>query len=482
MMIKVITPHSQDFGESVSSLINVSSRGLVGSDLSSFVKRAGAEAAHLLKGIEFKPGEQPIHMIAIGATEAYGPNRNGDGFKEATCRKYHDTFVKHARWYRNHKNKDPKISYGLVKASMYNEKMKRVELIVALNATKEAAARNGGLLADKEMQKIASGDGNWGVSMACKVAYDVCSGCGNKARNRDEYCTEDNCKYGGCRLNLTKVAEDGHVLHVDNPNPTWFDISDVYRPADRIAWVVGHYKAASGLYVAGGAELAEMAGIEAPEGVWAGDISNETIKLAGLARKLAEMEASISSFNPAFMYAIKRSAKQIPFWKTALDIKGTHPWSACASRGIMIPVEDWLSYKGQEKAACEVKKYLPNIFSRLIGDVSTIEKAAASRANPYNLVYSEKQASAAAKIEPSASVRPFMLEKKIVEAVVSNAQSPATMGVLEKSAECSEEYVKLAKEYAINQLQWIKAASGSLASEEIQLQYGKAVVAYNNMA
>ena len=39
MMIKVITPHSKDFGESVSSLIKVSSKGLVGSDLSSFVKR-----------------------------------------------------------------------------------------------------------------------------------------------------------------------------------------------------------------------------------------------------------------------------------------------------------------------------------------------------------------------------------------------------------------------------------------------------------
>jgi len=227
MMIKVITPHSQDFGESVSSLIKISSKGLVGSDLSSFIKRAGAGTANLLKGIEFKPGEQPIHMIAIGSTEAYGPNRNGDGFKEATCRKHHDTFVKHARWYRNHKNKDPKASYGLVKASTYNDKMKRVELIVALNGTKEAAARNGGLLADKEMQKIARGDDNWGVSMACKVAYDVCSGCGNKARNRDEYCEESDCNYGGCRSNLTKVAADGHVLHVDNPNPTWFDISDV---------------------------------------------------------------------------------------------------------------------------------------------------------------------------------------------------------------------------------------------------------------
>lgn len=479
MMIKVITPHSQDFGESVSSLIKVSSKGLVGSDLSSFVKRAGSEAAHMLKGIEFKPGEQPIHMIAIGSTEAYGPNRNGDGFKEATCKKYHDTFVKHARWYRNHKNKDPKTSYGLVKASMFNDKMKRVELIVALNATKEAAARNGGLLADKEMQKIASGDDNWGVSMACKVAYDVCSGCGNKARNRDEYCTEDKCNYGGCRLNLTKVAEDGHVLHVDNPNPTWFDISDVYRPADRIAWVVGHYKAASGLYVAGGAELAEMAGIEAPDGVWTSDLTGEAIKLASLAKSLAEYENLSPNFKPEFITAISNVTKPLGFFKKS-SVGGNYPWAACAKTAILVPLEDWLATKGHEKSASEVRKFLPNIFSRLIGDVSTIEKVASDRqANPYKTVSTERQHTEAVKQASASSVNWNYLEPSIRRAVISNTKTPRISYGLEKFAESSDKYAELAKAYAINQLQWIKAASSTPAQE---FMYGRVVVAYNHLA
>jgi hypothetical protein len=478
MMIKVITPHSQDFGESVSSLIKVSSKGLVGSDLSSFVKRAGSEAAHMLKGIEFNPGEQPIHMIAIGSTEAYGPNRNGDGFKEATCRKYHDTFVKHARWYRNHKNKDPKASYGLVKASMYNDKMKRVELIVALNGTKEAASRNGGLLADKEMQKIASGDDNWGVSMACKVAYDVCSGCGNKARNRDEYCNEDKCNYGGCRLNLTKVAEDGHVLHVDNPNPTWFDISDVYRPADRIAWVVGHYKAASGLYVAGGAELAEMAGVDAPDGVWSSDLSAEAANLAGLAKELAAYEKA-SSFNPEFITAVHGAVKPLGFFKKA-NISGNYPWAACAKNAIIVPVEDWLAAKGQEKVALEVKKHLPNVFSKLIGDVSTIEKIASDRgSNPYKTTSTERQHGDAIKQASSNSVSWTHLEPSVRRAVISNVQAPKLNYGLEKFAEGSEKYAELAKAYAVNQLQWIKAASSTPAHEFL---YGKVVVAYNRLS
>jgi len=478
MMIKVITPHSQDFGESVSSLIKISSKGLVGSDLSSFIKRAGAGTANLLKGIEFKPGEQPIHMIAIGSTEAYGPNRNGDGFKEATCRKHHDTFVKHARWYRNHKNKDPKASYGLVKASTYNDKMKRVELIVALNGTKEAAARNGGLLADKEMQKIARGDDNWGVSMACKVAYDVCSGCGNKARNRDEYCEESDCNYGGCRSNLTKVAADGHVLHVDNPNPTWFDISDVYRPADRIAWVVGHYKAASGLYVAGGAELAEMAGIEAPDGVWSNTFSDETEKLAGLAKDLAAYERTATNFSSAFLSAVSSTVKPLDFFKKA-SISGNYPWSACANTAILVPIENWLEAKGQKKIASEVKKYLPNIFSRLCGDISTIEKVASNRnSNPYKTTSTEKQSGEAIKQASSNSLSWTYLEPSIRRAIVSGANTPRTSAGIEKFASYSEQHMELAKAYAIHQLQWIKAASSAIEQE---FNYGRAVVAYNRL-
>ena len=475
MMIKIIAPNSQNFGDSVSSLIKLSSKGLVGSDLSSFVKRAGDEAAHLLKGIEFKPGEQPIHMIAIGATEAYGPNRNGDGFKEATCRKYHDTFIKHARWYRNHKNKDPQQSYGLVKASMFNEKMKRVELIVALNATKEAAARNKGLVADKEMQKIASGDDNWGVSMACKVAHDVCSGCGNKARNRDEYCTEDMCKYGGCKSNLTKVAEDGHVLHVDNPNPTWFDISDVYRPADRIAWVVGHYKAASGIYVAGGAELAELAGVGASIGVLSGDLSPDITKMVEVAIKMAELEKTAKEFSPILLAAIHDRVKPLSFWKQASS-NNSYPWSACAKQGILVSVEDWLVAKGHDKVAKEVKKRLPGVFTKLIGDVSTIEKATDKNSDPEKSISTEKQNLESCKMAAAHSLSPNNLEAGVRRLVIANVKAPA---VLEKTANDNGKYEELAKAYAVHQLQWIKAA----AKDETQVSsYCRAVAAYNVLA
>lgn len=127
-MIKVIQPHSQDFSEPVASLIKISSRGLLGADKLELVKRAGAEFVHKLTNIKFAKDEIPVHLIAIGATEDYGPNRNGDGFTRECCQKYHPTFEKFARFYRDHANKNPAKSFGIVKASAYHEPM-RLSLI-----------------------------------------------------------------------------------------------------------------------------------------------------------------------------------------------------------------------------------------------------------------------------------------------------------------------------------------------------------------
>ena len=237
-MLKIITPGSWNFDEPIVQIVKVASGGLRGDDLRSFIKRAGHNFADKVQSIDLSPGEVPVHLIALGATEFYGPNRNGDGFTEATCKKYHDTFRKNARWYRNHKNKDTKKSYGVVKLAHYNDDMKRVELIIALNSNEKAAKHNDGLVANEEMEKLAKGD-DIAVSMACRVPFDVCSGCGNRARNRNEYCDSALCKYGGLRSNIGAVLEDGHILHADNPDPDFFDISRVFRPADRIAYTLG---------------------------------------------------------------------------------------------------------------------------------------------------------------------------------------------------------------------------------------------------
>src|SRR5437764_590342 len=176
--VKIVSPSGWDqFEGNVARLVKIASGGLRGHDRSEFIKRAGASSnvfLPFLDSVKIAKDEEPVHVIALGAEEAYGPNRNGDAFDEHTCKTGHDSFVKFARWYRNHKNKDPKQSYGIIKLSAYNPQMRRVELLVALNKEKSAAERNGGFVADKELAKLAR-DEDIAVSMACRVPYDVCT-------------------------------------------------------------------------------------------------------------------------------------------------------------------------------------------------------------------------------------------------------------------------------------------------------------------
>lgn len=431
-MIKVIQPNSQDFSEPVASLIKISSRGLLGADKEAFVKRAGHEFAAKLEQVKFAADEIPVHLIAIGATEDYGPNRNADGFTRDCCRKYHHTFEKFAKFYRDHLNKNPAKSYGVVKVAAYNEPMKRIELVCALNASKEAAERNGGLLADKEMEKLARGD-DIGVSMACKIPFDVCSGCGNKARTRAEYCDSvENggmCKAGGLKHNLGRVLADGHILHADNPNPSFFDISHVFRPADRIAYISGQLQKAASAGVLSGAELAEELGVSAPIG-FDKDINASArlaAQLAALDKLAAAESAAIHEPRAWTQVALASAANVQPAINFAPceNVKLAEVLRALADAGVVLPVREFLSLT--VKAASEdlvrsVASELDGVFGKLAGDpdiVTALENNAylpAPAAPTPVRVWAEK-------VAVTHSVRPHAVEKRAYQAALRDVRA-----------------------------------------------------------
>lgn len=71
-----------------------------------------------------------------------------------------------------------------------------------------------------------------GVSVHnCKVKFDVCSICGNKAPSRKQYC--DHAKY-----DLGGYTKSGKRKFVWNPSPKFFDISMVRRPADKLGFMM----------------------------------------------------------------------------------------------------------------------------------------------------------------------------------------------------------------------------------------------------
>ena len=184
---------------------------------------------------------------ALGSYEAFGLNRNGDGFEEGWLRRNHDTFVKNAHYFKHHCNKDPALGRGRPVASSYNDKTAMVDLIIVADRDK----------CEEQIQALESGR-RVPTSMGAKVAFDVCTICSHHAPNRVSYCEHVKQAaaepYGMCR-----VLPDGRVCGVLNPNPGFFDISDVVIGAAEESETL--LKVAGFSTVIGGAELAEIFGL-----------------------------------------------------------------------------------------------------------------------------------------------------------------------------------------------------------------------------
>lgn len=227
-------------------------------------KRASAvqsPAWSYIQSITPREGKTVVLVNAMGAFETYDSNRNGDGFparafkvgvrapaqnagqnnqwrsgdnglagwvtEEQTLPRHYQTFQT-AGIYEHHQNKDVAKSLGRVEKPFWNDYMQRVELLLEIDNRKQPML----------VQRINDGEFP-AVSMGCRVPYDVCTKCGNRAPTRAQYC--DHLKF---QMNF--IDEDGVLWCALNPNPFFFDISFVFRPADPTGFMM---KKVAGIYV-----------------------------------------------------------------------------------------------------------------------------------------------------------------------------------------------------------------------------------------
>lgn len=210
----------------------------------SFTKYASEECYNFFKTITPVPGHSFVYMIALGAWETYGENRNGDSFPEFPYKEnanppgisatdilplHYKSFEVFGKNYRHHVNKDPEKAVGDIVRAFWNAKMHRVELLVDVNNAKAPD------LADR----LASGEFP-PVSMGTRVAYDVCSICLNRAPTRLQYC--DHLKY------KMRDVINGMKVSALNPSPKFFDISWIIKPADQTAWTMKKVAGAAEAY------------------------------------------------------------------------------------------------------------------------------------------------------------------------------------------------------------------------------------------
>jgi len=244
--------------------------------------------AQYIAALRPKPDSQYVLVNALGASEYFGSNINGDAFPEAglihcppgwTGNPVVDTSLA-ASWpygfptfynahaFAHHRNKDPGRAYGNVELAVWNDLMKRVELVVRVDYDK--CLEFGGIPVWDKLKAGQFPD----VSMGSKVPFDTSSitldwDAYNKAKatydakrhvspgqaileyhkkhpirglsitrdDYDEYCL----KY------MNRILPDGRKVFVYNDYPKFFDISFVFIGADRTAKVMVYIARAPGL-------------------------------------------------------------------------------------------------------------------------------------------------------------------------------------------------------------------------------------------
>jgi hypothetical protein len=315
-MIKFTSNNDYDFQIESVSLVT---------DSKSLTKRASAR--NLLKYAKIK-GQEDLHIIAVGAYEGTGFNRNGDGFMEKDCEANCHYFKDADRAvHRHHKNKPKDPKYGNIKAAAYNKPMKRVELVVGLDVDK---------CADILDEQEKTGNTNW--SMASKQAYDICTWCDHKAKTDTDRCAHIPSKIG-------ELNKEGVMCGMLNPDPRWFEISYVRRPADRIGVTLGKLASTGELKPMLPRDFLNIYGeIYVPDHI---QLSKKACDKRGLLHKLAEIEKHVEG--------IARGGA-----KTSRDLYMSRHAGKLAKGGI------------SDKTIDELRKYDPGQLLKLLADKGII--------------------------------------------------------------------------------------------------------------
>jgi len=215
-------------------------------NFSGFIKMASFntlmdDIKEYISDIKTEPGKSYLLCSAVTDGTAWDDNKNHDWFPiKSLANLEYDPIVgldygaytfKNAHFFFDHKNKDPKNSYGDVGFSVYNPIMRRIELVLRVNT-----------YLNEELRAAIEGEKRMALSMGCKVPFDVCpvemanwedlygmhideilkkkkSGEFPHINiNQDQYSSE-------LRTNLGKVLPDGRKFILINLFPKFFDIS-----------------------------------------------------------------------------------------------------------------------------------------------------------------------------------------------------------------------------------------------------------------
>lgn len=350
-------------------------------------------AMDYIKNVAPEPGKTIVLVIGLGDNETYGANRNGDGFPSQPVKgkisadevltKHYQSYDK-AHVFEHHVNNDPAKAIGRVKKAFWNPHMRRVEMVEDFDNSK----------APHLLEKIASGEYP-AKSMGCRIKYDVCNNCGNKAKTRADYC--DHLKFAMSRIDPHSGVQNSAL----NPSPDFFDSSWVLRPADRTGYMMKKvakehpYEIRMGSFELGdiindlsnkSAELGKAADIEKVlQGEPAASVSNLGPKDAHLVKKYMTECAGKDSETPDHARAVS----------IMISYKPSEALGSADEAGLPLGVKDLIQYflgkiapetRGADKATLKSANdhlgLIYSIYSKYPRFYSDIIKEAALDAAP----------------------------------------------------------------------------------------------------
>ena len=342
MTTKIIDSDSFDWGRPSVDVVPVHSRG-VDSQWLTKVADDGTPFEVNFGDVQPMKGHTILHVIAVGDHEKFGFNRNGDAFSGKDNDECHSRFKTQGHVFLDHKHKDPSLAVGKVLDTAYNKPMGRIEILLAADNNKAA----------KYLTKYKDGT-DLPVSMGCTVDAERCSVCGHVAP-RAKY----RCEH--VKQQLGETLDDGRAVFMWNPDPQYFDISLVWRPADRIGYSLRKIANDEGLERSD--ELAEIAGL--------GKIS--AVKLAAL-RKISSIEKTVPGFAKSLPEKLLAPTKS-KLLKTAKDVGVAKVLGALHTAGCLLHPEDLfelLGVPGDTSGACQALEEDPGV-GKLLNDDDSCE-------------------------------------------------------------------------------------------------------------
>ena len=434
MFIKAFSPYhfNTNDNQPLSEIVKVSAKGVLDSKL---IKQANLYS-QILENYTPSPGKTAVHTIAMTSSDKYGFNRNGDGWTTENLKRDHPTFIKHAKVFRHHNNTASDPSYGIIKASIYNEDMDRVELLLELDDSKCA-----------EELSLLEKEGSFPVSMACRIKYDVCSICKNRAKTAAEYCSHVNNSLG-------QILDDGRAVGVDNPHSTFFDISRVIRPADRVAYTLR--KAASATTTQGGAKLAQELGYTLPMSLLLESMPKDAAERAEILDKLSDMEKRIdgvmtphmSTTTPEEKKKNLELAKKLSSYANSFELDKV--MRSLADNSVMLSANEYVTMMTgnpmSSKIAAEVGSYLTKLYTHVSSFGEDIVKSS---------MYTSADMAVGGKIHDI--VCEFIPTRQLDSASfmhggIAHDEKVASCGIIKVGADAEA----LAKEYARYQLETLR--------------------------